>query len=332
MSSEINFNPNNRQSRLINTKIQPEKANFISGALNNLQQNLQTNTEQFVTKSARSLYQFFANMQSSQMKGIELSLILKDLLNMNNDLETFLAMISDKTAKGVMSKSEIAELLLNSRTDLTQLKLFMHENGKEALAKLFNITADYAQSGAVARSSQMNEIIAILNACTPNADTSQVQILKNMMLLYLPWLPLGEQNFSLEIGGKNSGEEETAGEDSITILISTKHFGNVHVLIYKEEKSSINFNIKAGEEFPKKEILSQLQAEAKEYNVQTNMIFEQKESFPTENNPKNTETQVSVNTNKHINPFLILMAQTTIRIIINADKNITLIESRKEKL
>ena len=45
-----------------------------------------------------------------------------------------------------------------------------------------------------------------------------------------------------------------------------------------------------------------------------------------------TKTQVSVNTSKHINPFLILMAQTAVRIIIEIDKNAQLVETRKLKL
>lgn len=332
MSGEVNFNPNKMSNaRFINARMQPEKADAMTGAGNSVLQSLQQNSTEFVTKSARSLYQFFANMQSLQMQGTELSLVLKDLLNMNKDMETFLAMLTDKTAQGAMNKSDLAKLLLNSQTNLTQLKLFMHENGKEALAKLFNITADYAQSGAVARSSQMSEIIAILNACTPNADTSQVQILKNMMLLYLPWLPLGEQNFTLEIGGgKDGGEEGGNGEDSITVMISTVNFGNVHVLIYKEDKSSVNFNISAGEKFPKEEVLKELKAEAKEYNVQTSMVFEKKENL-TKKNPEQ-KTEVTVNTSNKINPFLILMAQATVKIIINLDKNKSLLNSRREKL
>lgn len=301
--------------------------------LANVQQTAIKNTNEFITQSARSLYQFFANMQSAQMRGNEMSMILKDFLNMQKDIETFLAnMTNNATATTQMTKADLAKLLMSSQLDLSRLTAFMQQNGKEALSKLFTMTANFAQSGAVARSSQMSEMIALLNACTPNADTSQVQVLKNMMLLYLPWLPLGEQNFSIEIGQSGGGEEGEAGEDTVTVLISTINFGNVKVLIFKSENSMINFNISASEVFPKEKVLEELKAEAKEYNVQTSVIVEKKESLERTVKPQTAETHVSVNTSKHINPFLILMAQTAVKIIIEVDKNISLVENRKEKL
>lgn len=332
MTGGINFNPNN-QARFVNNNIQAEKAAVQPGVLQNMQQAAVKNANEFITQSARSLYQFFANAQSAQMKGAEMSLVLKDLLSMQKDIEAFLTNITNNRAAELMTKADVAKLLMNSQLDLSQLKTFMQQNGKESLAKLFNMTANFAQSGAVARSSQMSEIIAILNACTPGADTSQVQVLKNMMLLYLPWLPLGEQNFKLDIGHSAGGEEDGQdGEDTVTVLISTIHFGNVHVLIFKTDKSAIGFNISASPDFPKDKVIEQLQLEAKDYNIQAEVNFEKKQSLENKKTTGETKTQVSVNTSKHINPFLILMAQTAVRIIIELDKNAAVIDSRKAKL
>lgn len=333
MSEGINFNPRNgQQARLLNTQMQPAKAAIVPDVLQNVQQAAIKQTNEFITQSAKSLYQFFANFQSAQMKGNEMSMILKDFLNMQKDIETFLATMSNNTTAQQLTKADIAKLLMSTQMDLSKLTAFMQQNGKEALSKLFTMTANFSQSGAVARSSQMSEIIAILNACTPNSETSQTQVLKNMMLLYLPWLPLGEQNFTIEIGTSGGKEEGEAGEDSITVLISTVNYGNVQVLIFKGENSTINFNIYAGEIFPKEKVISQLKAEARDYNVQTSMVFEKKENLEKSVKTKSTETKVSVNTGKHVNPFLILMAQTAVRIIIETDKNASLIETRKEKL
>lgn len=337
MSEGINFSPrNNPAGRFINTQIQTGKTEIAQPLNGNIQQAAVKTTGDFITQSTRSLYQFFNNMQSAKMHDAELSTVLKDLLNMQKDMETFLTNMSNtknlQAFMQQMTKANIADALMNSQMDLSKLTQFMQQNGKEALSKLFNMTANFSQSGVVARSSQMSEIIAVLNACTPNSDTSQAQVIKNMMLLYLPWLPLGEQNFSIEIGTKTQeGEDGEVSEDSISILISTINFGNIKVLIFKADKSTINFNISAGDNFPKEKILSELKAEAKEYNVQTSMNFEKKEVLGKPANVKNTQTQVSVNTGRHINPFLILMAQSTVRIIIDADKKVSLIETRKEK-
>jgi hypothetical protein len=315
----------------INTGIQIAKSAAPSDVMPAAQPAASIQTaENLLVNSAKSLYEFFMNTQSVKMTGQDMSLILKDFLGMQKDINEFLANSSLNQLTENLTKSDLAKLLLSSQFDLGKLSEFMQKNGKEALSKLFTMTANMAQSGAVARSSQISEIIAVLNACTPNADTSQVQVLKNMMLLYLPWLPLGEQNsFSLEIGGGGNSEREDA-EDSITVLIKTVNFGNVSVLIFKNESFGINFNIKASSDFPKDEVREKIKQEAKDYNVQTELVYE--EVVITKGKNVSTETEVNVNTGIKINPFLILMAQTIIKVIIETDKNFSLVENRKEKL
>lgn len=330
MSEGINFNPNN--ARFVNTQMNTAKAVAADVVNTVVQQAVVQNTHQFVNQSAKSLYQFFSTLQAAQLKSNEMSFVLKDLLNMQKDIETFLTSMADNRALAQMTKPDVAQLLMNSQMDLGKLMAFMQQNGKEALGKLFNMTAKFAPTGNITTGSQMGELIAILNACTPKADTQQVQVLKNMMLLYLPWLPLGEQNFSIEIGTTSkNGDDGADGEDTVTVLIQTVNFGNVQVLIYKSD-ASINFNITAGDIFPKDEVIKLLKAEAKDYNVQTEMTFEKKEVLGKIQKPDNANTQVSVNTSRHINPFLILMAQSAVRIIIDIDKNATLLENRKAKL
>ncbi len=331
MSEGVNFNPNN--ARFVNTNINTAKAVAAEVVNTVVQQAVVQNTHQFVNQSAKSLYQFFANLQAAQkMQANEMSMVLKDLLNMQKDIESFLSTMADNRAASQLTKPDIAQLLMKSQIDLGKLMVFMQQNGKDALGKLFNMTAKFAPMGNMTTGSQMGELIAVLNACTPNADTQQVQVLKNMMLLYLPWLPLGEQNFSIEIGSSSqNGEQGENGEDTVTVLIQTVNFGNVQVLIFKCDLT-INFNITAGEIFPKEEVIKLLKEEAKVYNVQTELSFEKKEVINKMKKTENVQTQVSVNTSKQVNPFLILMAQSAVRIIIDIDKNISLIENRKTKL
>lgn len=294
--------------------------------------NIQT-AEKTLVNSVKSLYEFFANAQSAKMTGRDMSFILKDMLGMQKELNEFLSnTVLNQTAEN-LTKSDLAKLLLNTKIDLGKLSQFMQQNGKEALSKLFTMTANFAQSGSVARPAQLSELIAVLNACTPNADTSQVQVLKNMILLYLPWLPLGEQNsFQLEIGGGKSENGAEENEDSITVMIKTVNFGNVSVLIFKGENATINFNIKAGSDFPKDEVTEKIKQEAKDYNVETELAYEAKESIPQTEKTEQAKTEVNINTGIKINPFLILMAQTAIRVIVETDKNFSLVENRKEKL
>ena len=331
--NNINFNPNN-MAGFINHGIQNARTPAPVDMMPTPQPSVSPQmAENLLMNSAKSLYDFFANAQSVRMTGSDMSLVLKDMLGMQKEITEFLSnSILNQTAES-LSKSDLAKLLLNSQFDLGKLSQFMQQNGKEALSKLFTMTANMAQSGSVARSPQISELIAVLNACTPHADTSQVQVLKNMILLYLPWLPLGEQNaFTLEIGKGNSEGEGGESEDSVSVMIKTVNFGNVSVLIFKSEASTINFNIKASPEFPKEEVTEKIKAEAKDYNVQTELAYEEKQNVQPLPKSENAKTEVNVNTGIKINPFLILMAQTIIRVIIETDKNFSLVENRKEQL
>ncbi len=332
MVGGINFNANNK-GHFINNRLQPEKNALQPAILQNIQLSAVKNVNEFIEQSAKNMYQFFDNLKSIRMQNSELSIILKDLFGMQKDLDTFLASITNQVKQEILTKSDLAKILINSSIDTDKLKNILQQNGKEALSKLFNITANYSQTEAAARSSQVNEIISILNACTPNSDTSSAQVLKNMMLLYLPWLPINGQNFTLEISQSHSGEDDgKTCEDFVTILISTVNFGNVQVLIFKTEKSSICFNIKASSVFPKEDIIKQLQAETQQYNILSEINYEKQEHLSNKTSSSQPKTNVLVNTGKHINPFLILTAQITIKVIIEFDKNASLIENRKEKL
>lgn len=284
------------------------------------------NLNQTLTQQANLM-----NSQLAQLNNIDKSILLKELFNLPQDIKDFLLMMTSSNTTKNVNPQELMTLLMNSNIDLSKLVLFMQQNGKEALSKLFQMVANFNQLGTSMKTAQMNELSAIINACIPTAGTSQTQTLKNILLLYLPWLPLGEQNgFELEIGN-NGGEDGKQSDDSITILISTVNFGNVQVQLFKEPQKKINMQIACSKEFPKKEIEKEIQNEALNYNVQTGIVFEEKQTFSKEKQ-LTQNTQVSMNTSPGVNPFLILMAQAVIKTIIGIDKNYSLRETRKENL
>ena len=188
--NNINFNPNN-MAGFINHGIQNARTPAPVDMMPTPQPSVSPQmAENLLMNSAKSLYDFFANAQSVRMTGSDMSLVLKDMLGMQKEITEFLSnSILNQTAES-LSKSDLAKLLLNSQFDLGKLSQFMQQNGKEALSKLLTMTANMAQSGSVARSPQISELIAVLNACTPHADTSQVQVLKNLGFLWENKMPL----------------------------------------------------------------------------------------------------------------------------------------------
>lgn len=271
-------------------------------------------------------------VQLAQLSNADTSVYVKNLLNLPQTMEDFLLMMTTvQSQTKAMVPKDIANLLLTSNLDLSKMVVFLQQNGKEALSKLIQMTANFNQMGADVKGNQMNELAAIINASVSTAGASQNQALKSFLLLYLPWLPLGENtNFSIEIG---SGADEEQGEsnDSITILISTQNYGNVKIILFKEGQKAINMQISCSKDFPKEEVHKAISEEAKSYNIQAGVDFEEKNVSKPEKQ-ENLETKVSLNTSPGVNPFLILMAHSVIKIVITIDKACTLLKTRKKNI
>lgn len=275
--------------------------------------------------------------QLTQLNNADKSTYVKDLLNLPQTMEDFLLLMtsaatnSSATAKTatIISANDLAALLLSSNLDLSKMATLLQQNGKEALSKLIQMTAKYNQMGVSMKNDQMNELASIINASISTAGASQNQALKTFLLLYLPWLPLGENtNFSIEVG---SGSPEDGGEsdDSVTILISTENFGNVQIVLFKQGNKSINMQIACSKEFPKEFVEKAIAVQADNYNVQTGITFEEKQ-IEKPKKQDTSQTQVSLNTSPGVNPFLILMAHAVIKIVIGLDKAYSLSEDRKK--
>lgn len=270
--------------------------------------------------------------QLAQLNNVDKTSLLKELINLPKDIKDFLLIMTAETQPEILNNEQLANTLLANNLDLSKLTAFIQQNGKEAVTKIFQMIANFNQMGVQTNTSELNEMTAIINACIPTADTSQIQTLKNIMLLYLPWLPLGEQNaFNLEVGTKSNGGEDEDLDDSVTILISTENFGNIQVVLFKSGKEAINIQISCSKEFPKEQVEKALKQESKDYNIQTGIAFEEKENF-TKEKKEFSKTQVSLNTSPGVNPFLILMAHSVIKIIIGIDKSDSLRQNRYEML
>ena len=187
------------------------------------------------------------NFAGFKMASSEKSLYLKDLLNLPKDIQEVLVMLQNNASanKGLSS-------LLNKNINLANLAQLMQINSKEAMSKLISAMTEASKQG-ITDLSQFKEAMKFINASVSVASQDNLnQVLKTFMLLYLPWLPLQEGvDFELEIEtsqGEN-GEDET----TLTILISTKNYGNVKILLILNGINSFDIFINCCEEFPKEQ-------------------------------------------------------------------------------
>lgn len=251
------------------------------------------------------------SLKMNSLAGLEKSLYLKDLMNLPKEMEEVLVLMQNKTAT-----TEEAVKLLTNNISMATLAELIQKSGKEAMNKLVLVMSNAAKQG-ITDTSQIKDAIKLINASISVASQDNPnQTLKSFMLLYLPWLPLQEGvDFELEIEGSAGGE--SGDETSITIMISTKNYGNIKVVLVLLGSNSINIFVNCSEKFPKEDLLKRIKAESKSHSMQTEVNFEQKEVKQIENSSR--QAKISMSNLTEVNPFLLLMANAVIRHTIDLD-------------
>jgi hypothetical protein len=223
--------------------------------------------------------------------------------------------------KAILSQlqTNLKNLTISSTTmiNLNEISALIQANGKDAIAKLITTMASSARLG-VQDLSQLKETAKLINASVAAASQNDsAQTMKLLMLLYLPWLPLQEGvGFDLEIESGMSGEDS----DSILIItITTLNYGDVKAILVLETSNSVHVNIECIKDFPKDELLLRIQSDEKHYSMESVISFETNSQIPKETSEK-PQAKINMSNTNEINPYLLLMAHTIIRHVIEIDK------------
>lgn len=253
----------------------------------------------------------FSDLKMNNLASLERGLYVKDLMNLPKDLEEVLVLMQNK----MIEPQELTKVL-TTNINLADLAELIQKGGKEAMNKLILVMANASKQG-ITDTSQLKDAIKFINASVSVAGKDDPsQILKSFMLLYLPWLPLQEGvDFDLEIEGSEGGED--GSELSITIMISTRNYGNVKATLILLAGNSISIIINCCDKFPKEELLKRIKEEDKSHSIQTSVSFEEKEMKRDEN--ATPQAKVTMSNLKEVNPFMLLMANALIRHTIELD-------------
>lgn len=253
--------------------------------------------------------------------------MLKELLNMPKNFQQLLEQIATKPQN---AQQQTALMLLASTMDMSKLSSLLQNNSKDAMSNLYQMLAQYNQIGVSLKEEQIAQITKMISVVSSSAS-SDVQSMRTLMLLYLPWLPLTDPNaFKLEIAqeGKEGG---LSSDDSVSILITTENYGNAKADIYKTSEDGIKIELTTSESFPQKDFAVLMQNESKKHNININVLFATKEVFNDKKEEKK-QTQVYMNTSPGVNPFLLLVSSAVIKNIHDIDSKEKLREKRKEML
>lgn len=202
--------------------------------------------------------------------------------------------------------------------NLSDMAALIQANGKDAIAKLITTMANSAKLG-ITDLSQLKESAKLINASIAAASKNDAaQTMKMLLLLYLPWLPLQEgTGFDLDIETKDKGDDS----DSILIItITTINYDIVTATLILESSNSVHVNIECINDFPKDELILRVEGDEKHYSMQSVVSFETTKSKLKTNLQEKPEAKINMSNTNEINPYMLLMAHTIIRHVIEIDK------------
>lgn len=263
--------------------------------------------------------QMYANQLAAQRNN--LSQLQAQILAQLQGLSTSTAkeMVNIQLASQLQNTLKKLDILSGGMINLNEISLLLQKNGKEGITKLIMSMTEASKAG-ITDLSQMKEMAKLINASVSIASENNPQkTLKLLLMFYLPWLPLEDGvGFDLEIQQQSQQHNES---DSILIItITTINFGIIKATLILESSNSVQVTIDCTSEFPKKELSLRCENNQKFYSMDSVITFE------TNSIPQNTSTKkqsASVNTSQttEINPYLLLMAHTLIKHIIEIDNN-----------
>ena len=291
-------------------------------------QRAQNEAMKMVQQTAQNIANNFVRQQdilNTQMMLKELSNVEKSWLmkNMFNFPENIAQLLEQIVTQGKAVSAKELSLLMTQELDISKLLVLLQTNGKTALDKLAKMIATMNQSG-IYNTQQLKEMSVLINACIPANDASQAQILKSFMVMYLPWLPLNE-SAGFNFGADAASEEgKSAGDDTITIVITTKNYGIVKILLFKEE-NAFSMDVNCSEDFPKERFNESVKGE-NSLHLESNPTYTVRKS---QENDKENELKVEFSKSAKISPQLLIIVHAIIRIVTELDKIGSLQQQRK---
>lgn len=202
--------------------------------------------------------------------------------------------------------------------NLSDIAALIQANGKDAITKLISAMANSAKLG-ITDLTQLKDTAKLINASIAAASQNDsAQTMKLLLLLYLPWLPLQEgTGFDLEIEANDKGNDS----DSILIItITTINYGKVTATLILESSNSVHVNIECSSDFPKDELMLRIESDEKHYSMQSVVSFETTSTKPKLQHNDKPEAKINMSNTNEINPYMLLMAHTIIRHVIELDK------------
>ncbi len=222
-----------------------------------------------------------------------------------------------------LAMKEVSAKVLPSRVNLSLINSQIQQHSKQALNSLILEMSTATRQG-ITDTKPLQDTIGLINASiSASSQDDTATAIKNLMLLYLPWLPLEEGvGFKLDVETKNSNSSDN-DDTSISIMVTTKNYGNISAEINLITTNSVDIFITCDKTFPKEELLKRLKTDSKEHSM-TASIGVEEVAQKTTLSPDIQKAKVNLSNVTTINPYLLLMSHSFIRHAIELDINTTM--------
>ena len=212
---------------------------------------------------------------------------------------------------------DAVELLFRGLINLNELSETIKHNGQDARSKLILAMANASKQGI--DNSQLTSTMKLVTESMAAKENDPSSILKNIIMLYLPWYPLQEGvGFNLSIETMPNSSDFSS---LLKVYIQTRNYGNVNGSMVLLSSNNVDMNIQCNDVFPKDDLLDRMQDVTKNHSIQSNITVE--EYLQQNNDVRNQQAKVNLSSTYELNPFLLLMAHSFIKntIIIDSGAN-----------
>lgn len=229
---------------------------------------------------------------------------------------------------------DLLELLMAQNKKITpeSLKELLQTNSKDVITRLIRLIQQSPNNQQ--NHEQLRQLISLLNQITPARDATPQEVVTQMLLLYLPWLPLLEQQkIEVAFEKKNSESEEVDESVAMIVYISTINFGRFKVTIFVDKKKNNNLdiiiqNIEGQEKEVLKNILKEIKSGIKEENItaETQMMVVKQKNFE-----KSEERKITISQVNNLSPMVLVAAKKIAQVIFEFDEKAGLLEKREKE-
>ena len=209
------------------------------------------------------------------------------------------------------------ELLFTGMLNLNDLSETIKHSGKDARAKLILAMANASKQGF--DNSQISGSLKMVSESMALEENNPASILKNIILLYLPWYPLQEGvGFKLAIETMPNVSDFSS---LLKVFIQTRNYGNVNGSLILMNANNVDMQIQCDDKFPKDDLLERMKDVTENHTMQSNITVEQRAQMAQD--VENQQAKVNLSSTYDLNPFLLLMAHSFIKntIIIDGAAN-----------